>query len=392
MTTSTRETWPVAARFGRCLRHPQGTPRSLRLGASLLFLSLLAGCAGPGSRFAREAGHPVDVRAVIDSALPTAVSDRAGWVADIAGAFDKLGLPPTRENACAVAAVIQQESGFQADPVIPGLGRLALQTIDERASHAGVPLPLVHAALDLKSTNGRTYRRRIEAAHTEKQLSDVYEDFIGRVPLGHRLFESWNPIRTRGPMQVNVAFAEQFEQMKPYPYHDSRRSLGEELFTRRASVYFGTAHLLDYQAPYDRYLYRFADYNAGQYASRNAAFQRAASIVAHIPLTADGALLARNPGAKGAGSTERVLLAIAPRLHLGEAHIREALEEGRSAAFERTTLYSRVFMLADRRSGRRLPRAILPVIRLEGPKIERPLTTGWYARRVNGRFERCVRG
>ncbi|MGH8328301.1 MAG: DUF1615 family protein, partial [Steroidobacteraceae bacterium] len=51
----------------------------------------------------------------------------------------------------------------------------------------------------------------------------------------------------------------------------------------------------------------------------------------------------------------------------------------------------RVFALADRKNGRRLPRAILPRIRLEGPKIERPLTTGWYARRVNGRFERCVR-
>ena len=75
----------------------------------------------------------MDVRAVIDSALPAAISDRAGWTADIAGSFTKLGLAPTRENACAVAAVIQQESGFQADPVIPGLGKMALRTIDARA-------------------------------------------------------------------------------------------------------------------------------------------------------------------------------------------------------------------------------------------------------------------
>jgi hypothetical protein len=334
----------------------------------------------------------VNVRAVIDSAVPAAVSDRAGWVADIAGAFTKLGLPPTRENACAVVAVIQQESGFQVDPLVPGLGRLALRAIDERASQAGVPLPLVHAALDLKSSDGRAYSERIKAARTEKQLSEVYEDFIGRVPLGHRLFESWNPIRTRGPMQVNVAFARQFEAIKPYPYHDPRRDLADELFTRRASVYFGTAHLLDYQASYDRYLYRFADYNAGQYSSRNAAFQRAASIVARMPLTPDGALLARNTDARDAGSTERVLLRIAPQLHLDEAEIHEALEQGRSESFEHTALYGRVFMLADRRIGRRLPRAILPRIRLEGVKIVRPLTTGWYARRVNGRFESCLRG
>jgi len=364
--------------------------RTLRLGATGLLL-LLAGCAGPGSRFARQP-HPVDVRAVIDSALPGAISDRAGWIADIAGGFNKLGLPPTRENACAVVAVIEQESGFRVHPVVPGLGKLALRTIDTRASRAGVPRALVHAALDVKSSDGRTYRQRISAATTERQLSDVYEDFTGRVPLGRRLFASWNPIRTRGPMQVNVAFAEQFQAIKPYPYHDSRRDLRDELFTRRASIYFGIAHLLDYQAPYDLYLYRFADYNAGQYSSRNAAFQRAVSLLAGEPLTADGALLANDPDAKDAGSTQRMLFALAARLRLSEADIHQALEQGRTQAFEQTVLYRRVFALADRKNGRRLPRAVLPRIRLEGPKIERPLTTGWYARRVNGRFERCVRG
>lgn len=363
-----------------------------RLVACSLSVLQLVSCANPGSKFAREAPHPVDVRAVIDSSLPAAVADRAGWTADIAMSFTRLGLPPTRQNACAVAAVIEQESGFQVDPVIPGLGKLALRTVDERASRAGVPLPLVHAALELKSTDGRTYRERIGAARTEKQLSDVYEDFIGRVPLGRRLFASWNPIRTRGPMQVNVAFAERFEALEPYPYHAAGGDLGDELFTRRASIYFGIAHLLDYQVPYDRYLYRFADYNAGQYASRNAAFQQAASIVAGEPLSADGALLAHDPDAKGAGSTQRLLLAIAGRLNLSAADIRAALEQGTAASFGHTALYRRVFELADRKSGRRLPRAVLPRIRLEGPKIVRPLTTGWYARRVNGRFERCLRG
>jgi hypothetical protein len=51
-----------------------------------------------------------------------------------------------------------------------------------------------------------------------------------------------------------------------------------------------------------------------------------------------------------------------------------------------------VFALAERRSGRYLPRAVVPRIRLHGPKIERALTTDWYAHRVNGRFERCERG
>jgi hypothetical protein len=361
-------------------------------GPLTLCLLLLAGCVSPGSRFAHEQGGPVEARKVIDGALPGAIPDRAGWAADIATAFTKLEIPPTRENVCAVIAVIQQESGFQIDPVIPNLGRIALRELDERAAHAGVPAVLVHAALELKSSDGRIYLWRIEAARTEKQLSDIYEDFTGRVPLGRRLLASRNPIRTRGPMQVNVAFAERFNGERPYPYHDRRRDLRDELFTRRASIYFGTAHLLDYQAPYDRYLYRFADYNAGQYASRNAAFQRAVSIVAGKALPADGALLPADPDAPAAGSTERMLAALARRLRLSDADIHDALQQGTSAGFERTELYRRVFALADRRSGRRVPRAALPRIRLGGPKIERPLTTAWYARRVNGRFEQCVRG
>ena len=70
-----------------------------------------------------------------------------------------------------------------------------------------------------------------------KDLSDAYEDLIAAVPLGKELFADRNPIRTRGPMQVNVAFAEQFSAAAPYPY-PVRSSIADELFTRRGSVYF----------------------------------------------------------------------------------------------------------------------------------------------------------
>jgi hypothetical protein len=352
---------------------------------------LLSSCANPPPRPEHARAAAERERASIQSLLPRGVAGRAGWTADIRDVFTALRLRPTRENVCAVVAVIEQESRFRVDPVIPDLGARAQREIDERAADADVPRVLVHAALDLKSSDGRTYAARIRAARTEKQLSDIFEDFVGQVPLGKRLFSGWNPIRTRGPMQVNVAFAERFEKVQPYPFHTDR-SVPSVLFTRRGSLYFGIAHLLAYQAPYDRFLYRFADYNAGQYASRNAAFQRAASIAAGKPLTPDGALLARDRSAKNAGSTERVLDGLAGRLQLGDAEIHAALERGTTRDLEQTALYRRVFALAERRSGRRLPRAVVPRIRLHGPKIERALTTDWYARRVNGRFERCERG
>jgi hypothetical protein len=49
-----------------------------------------------------------------------------------------------------------------------------------------------------------------------------------------------------------------------------------------------------------------------------------------------------------------------------------------------------VFELADRNAGRALPHAVVPRIALKGPKITRPLTTEWFADRVDARHRRCV--
>jgi hypothetical protein len=306
-------------------------------------------------------------------------------------AFSVLAIAPTQENICAVIAVIEQESGFRVDPVIPGLAAIAWREIDDRAAHAGIPRMIVHGVLELKSRNGRSYGDRIDSAKTEKELSDIYEDLIGAVPMGRTLFTDRNPIRTRGPMQVHVAFAERFSAAKPYPY-PVKTSIADEVFTRRGGVYFGIAHLLDYRAPYDRYLYRFADFNAGQYASRNAAFQRAVSRASGIPLVADGALVAHDGDPNAPGATELALRRLEPRLEAGDNAIRRALEQAKTADLEENPVYQRVFALAELSERRNLPRAAVPNIELHGPKITRRLTTQWYANRVNGRFERCVNG
>jgi hypothetical protein len=348
---------------------------------------VLAGCAS--ERPAPPAGpalSPQQARDLIDASLPPGVSDRSGWIHDIYSGFTLQGLEPSRQNVCAVVAVIEQESSFHVNPEVPGLGPKAWKEIDVRAARAGVPRMLVHGALELRSPTGRTYSERIDAARTEKDLSDIYEDFIGSVPLGRKLFADYNPIRTRGPMQVNVAFAEGYAAVRPYPY-PIKTTLADELFTRRASVYFGIAHLFAYQPPYNDYVYRFADFNAGQYASRNAAFQNAVSRASGIALATDGALLSHE---SDISSTELALRSLAGRLDLSDDAIHSALEQGKSKDFERTQLYQRVFALADRAARRPLPRAVIPSIKLHGPKISRKLTTSWYAHRVDGRFERCL--
>jgi hypothetical protein len=331
-------------------------------------------------RAPRTGGSPEAQRAAVLALLPPRLPDAEGWAIDIQTAFSALDLPASSRNVCAVIAIAEQESSLRADPAVPGLPRIAMNELEVRAARLHVPMLLVDAALRLESATGATFRQRIDAARTERDLSEIYEDFIGRVPLGRRLLADYNPVRTGGPMQVSIAFAESFSRTHRYPYDASPR-VRHEVFTRRGGLYFGTAHLLAYEADYDALLYRFADYNAGQYASRNAAFQNAVNVAAGAKLALDGDL---------ASQTELALTRVATRLELDEGRIRRDLQQGGEPGFARSTLYERVFALAEKSGGRALPRAMTPQILLTGPKITRRLTTDWFAHRVDERFGRCL--
>lgn len=162
----------------------------------------------------------------------------------------------------------------------------------------------------------------------------------------------------------------------------------QEVFSLRGGLWFGTYHLLNYPANYNAPLYRFADFNAGWYASRNAAFQSALSRASGVKLALDGDLIAY--GSSEAGATESAVRTLSTALDMSNSDIRRQLEKGDSLAFEKTDLYKKVFALAEQKSGKTLPRAILPGIQLESPKITRNLTTAWFAKRVDDRRARCM--
>lgn len=323
--------------------------------------------------------------------LPKGIKDADGWARDMTGAFNALKLPLNEQNICAVVAVTEQESSFNANPPVAGLPGIVRAEINQRAQKLAIPKVAVNLALAVRSPDGRTYAARIDALKTENDLNALYADMTSELPLGRQLLESYNPVKTGGPMQVSLKFAEQQIQDKPYPY-SIQSSLRDELFSRRGGLYFGIAYLLDYPSAYDQMLYRFADFNAGRYASRNAAFQMAVQQLSGQALDADGDLLRYSNGAVSAepSQTQKAVLSLADRLKLTEEEIVRDLKKEKTAGFDKTQLFLRVFALTNP-SGARMPQARLPDIRLNSPKITHGLTTSRFAKRVDERFHACLK-
>ena len=397
-------------------------PRLIRLSPLLLGAVLLAGCATGGRDNGSGAGIPAsnlppdlaqpipgappvkpegsvakpppserEIRAMIGRLLPAGVKERSAWAGDLHTAYASLGLPHAPQLYCATIAVIEQESTFQADPVVPGLPDIVWRELEQRGKKYGIPKLLISAAMLKGSPDGRSYSQRIDTLKTEKQLNSLFEDMIAELPAGKTLFAGYNPVRTGGPMQVSIAFAEEFAREKAYPY-PVHRSIRDEVFTRRGGLYFGSAILLDYPAPYDDVVYRFADFNAGRYSSRNAAFQAALGRASGKPMVLDGDLL-RYVGGKPVeqpSSVESALQQLAGKLRLSQRELRRDLLLEKTAAFGQSPTFNRLFALAEQQAGRPLPRQAMPQIDLKSPKIQRKLTTEWFARRVEGRYRTCL--
>lgn len=361
---------------------------------------LLAGCASdPTSAPTKEASvsapktppamqprKPADMKSRIVTFLPRNVVDKQGWANDVVTALTTQGVTVNDHNVCSVLAVAEQEATYQADPVVPGLGKIAWKEINARAAKLLIPEFMVRAALSINSPTGKSYAERIDKLRTEREMSEIFEDMISMLPMGKTLFGNMNPVHTGGPMQVSIDFAEANARGYPYPVKDSIR---HEVFTRRGGIWFGTKHIFGYPADYPDTLYRFADFNAGWYASRNAAFQAAVSRLSGKTLALDGDLIRYDSDLPG--NTELAVYTLASRVNMSKQAIHQSLRTGDTAEFAETDLYHRVFTLADQQAGKRQPRAILPGIQLKSPKITRNLTTAWFAKRVDDREQRCVR-
>ncbi len=356
---------------------------------------------------ARPVARPLTLEEV-KGLLPADVPDADGWARDLRAALLQAGLPADVERVCGAVAILQQESGFQVDPPVPGLADMVRTRLDELASSLGPPGKSAVQALlaERKPGDRRTFAQRLRGLRTERDLDLLFRDMLAAAhakhPVAYRAaalldgvfrkarLEDLNPVGTAGSMQVGARWV---LTHAPGQYADAD-AVRDALFTREGGLRWGVRRLWGYEANYPRPLFRFADYNAGEYASRNAAVQRALGRLTGRVLAADGDLLAYDAHGEPRGEESeslRALLAFAqatPDLSL--ADVRRDVRLEKTAAFDSTPTYRALQHVYQARFRTALPVAELPDVELSSPKLKSHYTTARYARAVNGHFRECL--
>lgn len=336
--------------------------------------------------------------------------DATGWGADILSALSDNQLTLNRENVCSVVAVASQESGMVANPQVPGLGKIAYEALKKKIEDK---VPLVGgkalAYLDSVPSSGHSFLKRIRAARTERDLDLAYRDLVkyfatrsaldGVLSSGalDKYVEDYNQINTIGSMQVSVAYALELERgdsWRPFS-HAETEAIRDRLYTRRGGLYYGARQLLDYPSGYSQKIFRFADYNAGRYSARNAAFQDMVARLTQTELARDGDMLSYDKRGEAQSATtksEEALRDLMRRHNTGlnDQAIRRDLLREKKADFPQTATFQAVRGLYTRLNHQEPAFARLPGIELKSVKIKSRMTTAIFAERVGKRYAKCM--
>ncbi len=318
-------------------------------------------------------------------------ADAQVWVTDVLSSLDTVGMVRTNESACAVMAVIEQESGYKEDPAVPGLSNLLANKIKKMEENLAVKLAL-EVRLNQPMNSGKTFREGISLVKTERDLASWYSEFTASKYLGPLLDRFGkgvdDVVGTVGSMQVSIDYARRVAAQ----LGQSSMNMRETLYTRKGGVLFGTAHLFYYPTHYEQMIYRFADYNAGHYASRNAGFQAMVAKLSGKPLSADGDLIAHDavqPNTTSQTQTALQQLFAKKAPNISTLTIAQDLALEKTLEFEQSTTYLTVTQLYRQKYGALITEQI-PRISLKSEKITRNLTTEWYANSVNRRYQQCL--
>lgn len=334
--------------------------------------------------------------------------DDARWAKAIVRAMDLQNIEKSRENICAAIAVIDQESNFEANPKVPGLGKMAAKAFRKKVD-GNKSMQLVFSALpgllaQLEKEIGAAKSERDLDLATRRAFDQIRANWVVEALIRaideygseSGIFEYYNEVKTVGSMQVSVAFARQSRLDPASEEVGETYELRDHLYTVEGGVELGVLQLLGYSTPYAHKVHRFADYNAGRYASRNAAFQKVIATLSGAKIMLDGDLLRYGKDSRPSdepSQTESWIRHIVAEhgLALGVEQIRRDLTKEKKRDFEETATFRRVRALYRKTKKAEAPMAIIPEIRLESVKLSQGWTTRRFAEKVDGRYKACMK-
>ena len=351
----------------------------------------------------------------IRKVIPARVNDRESWSQDIFDIMQELSIPKTKQNVCSIVAVVDQESNFVADPTVPGLGEKAVKEVQDRLTEkftdklgetiGGTVAGYFEEVLKTQPSPEDNYLSQMHRVKTERQLDELYREIFDYMSqhyhvsaltgaaklVGQDVGEKMNPITTLGSMQVHIGYAKAHKRQG-----GSIAELRTDLYSQYGGLYYGIHRLMMYPADYDKAIYRFADYNSGMYSSRNAAFQSMLNDLTAADLSLDGDLLLYNKdgsvrSAKSESERELTSVFAQNNVLVTPRQIRSDLKKEKEKDFEDTATYRAVTKLYEEKSGKKAFYAMMPQVVISGPKLSRDYNTNWFASRVNGRYDTCMK-
>ena len=369
----------------------------------IVFGILMGVLLGWGPAWAAELTQQQTTNLIIAAEKTT--KDPAGWASDLLDVLRLHGLPLSKENICSSIAVIDQESNFVANPAVAGLGSISEQALRDKFDRVPILGAIALAFLETTPGNADSYMSRIRSAKTERDLDMTYRAMVAEAAkqssLGvvvssgilNRQIEGKNEINTIGSMQVSVGFAMNVAGHRRWlPMSlDDDYAVRDELYSRHGGMYYGVLQLLGYETGYDRKIYRFADYNAGRYSSRNAAFQTQIAVLSGKALASDGDLLLYDKDGtpeKTPSSSELALRKVLPGFD-GKQLRRDLLLE-KENGFVETQTYKGLKQAYLQKTGTKPEFAMIPEIALNSPKIKHAMTTRNFAKSVDKRYQACM--
>jgi Protein of unknown function (DUF1615) len=158
---------------------------------------------------------------------------------------------------------------------------------------------------------------------------------------------------------------------------------------------YGALVLLGYNGGYDKKLYRFADYNAGRYASRNAGFQATIAELLNKPLATDGDLLIYDEQGKPTAivsNSEQAIneVLLKYQLAVSAAQVRSDLLQEKQSGFSHTLTYQAISQHYQLLMRKPAPFAIIPNIVLHSEETSGMMSTEKFTDKVNARYHRCM--